>query len=109
MRTSVVAIVVVGCGGSSNPVPDAPDVPVTPVANPARGIDHTALAFDVSARTGTAQLTFAASAEPGATLEVGDLAIAGVMLQGAELAHAPGSPGKPTIDLALPASDAPLV
>lgn len=80
-----------------------PDVaPLGPTANLAREIVDTKLAVDVAQRTGTATITFAASAEPGATLEVGDLMIERVTVDGADLAHAVNAK---LLDLALPASD----
>lgn len=103
MRT-LLLVALAACGGSPSPAPDAPAV-VPPTANPARDIVDTQLAFDVTALTGTATITFAASDMPGASLEVGDLTIESVRLEGADLAYAPGIAVR-TIDLALPASDA---
>ena len=59
----------------------------------------TRLAFDVTAHTGTATITFAPSAVPGATLEIGDLAI-----DRADVGYTAGV----KLDLALPASDRPI-
>jgi aminopeptidase N len=99
------------CGDDPALPPDAPG-PIEPTANPAREILDTKLAFDVTALTGTASITFAASDSPGATLETGDLVIERVEMNGTELAHAAG-PGTgmtaSTLDLALPPSDVPLV
>lgn len=58
----------------------------------------TRLAFDVTAHTGTATITFAPSAQPGATLEIGDLAI-----DRADVAYRADQ----QLELALPASDRP--
>jgi len=102
MRGFVLAgALLAGCGASATTL-DVPGavVPVTP--NPAREIADTKLAFDVTALTGVATITFAPSATPGATLEIGDLAIDKVSIGGADLAHA-ASGGK--LDLALAASD----
>ena len=100
-------ISVVGCGGG-DASPDAPpDVLVVPTANPAREILDTRLAFDVTAHTGTATITFGPSATQGATLEVGDLSLTTVGVP-----YAPGiattASARPTIDLALAPSDAPV-
>ena len=101
---------VTACSGEPAPAPDAP-VPVEPTANPAREIVDTKLAFDVTALTGTATISFAASETAGATLETGDLAIERVVMDGADLAYASGpGTGKTasTLNLALPPSDTPL-
>ena len=79
----------------------------SPTANPAREIDDTKLAFDVTALTGTAAITFASSNAAGATLEVGDLQLDTVQLAGADLAYT-ADPAKKTIDLALAPSGEPL-
>lgn len=50
-------------------------MPPGPAAHADREITATALRFDVSARSGQATITFAASATPGAALEVGDRVI----------------------------------
>jgi len=102
MRSVVVIVVALGCAGKSVP-PDAPDAGLSPTANPAREIVDTTLAFDVTARSATATITFGASTDPGATLEVGDLAFDRIDLDGATLDSALAD-GK--LDLALPASDA---
>src|SRR5690606_10987860 len=94
------------------PPPDggAPDaavaLPIEPTPNPARGVDDTALSFDLTARTATAVITFAPSADAGATLEVGDLAIDSVALaDGGALTHARDGA---RLDLGLAPSAAPL-
>ena len=109
------SLLVTACGDDGATTPDAP-VAVLPTANPARELTDTKLAYDVTALSATAIITFAPSADPGATLEVGDLTIDSVTLDGADLAFtaatAPGAmlhANDHTIDLALPASDTPLV
>ena len=92
------------CGGSSVPAPDAPDQPVVPTPNPAREVIDTRLAFDVTAMTATATVTFGASATPGATVEVGDLVIDSVRIGGTAIDSARTGA---KLDLALPASDGP--
>jgi aminopeptidase N len=77
-----------------------------PAAHAERDIVEIALAIDVTTLVGTAAITFAPSAEPGATLDVGDLAIARVSSGGAPLAHTRDAPGR--LQLALPAARAPL-
>ncbi|MBS1119128.1 MAG: metallopeptidase [Deltaproteobacteria bacterium] len=90
------------CGGTTV-APDAPvDAPLLPTSNAAREIVDTRLAFDVTALTGAATITFGPSSDPGATLEVGDLAIDSVKLAGADLAFTAATA---RLDLALPASD----
>jgi aminopeptidase N len=99
------AIVVVGlaaCGGAPG-MPDAPGT-TTPTQNPGRGISDTKLAFDVTAKTATASITLEPSTMPGASFEIGDLAIDSVKLAGADVpfnAHI-------RMDLALPASETPV-
>ena len=98
---------VAACDGGDALAPDAAVVPVTPTANPARGISDTHLAFDVTALTGTAQITFEPAALPGGTLEVGDLVLDHVQREGAALAYTTNAASK-TIDLALEASEQPI-
>ncbi|MEO8101885.1 MAG: M1 family aminopeptidase [Betaproteobacteria bacterium] len=109
-------IFIAACGGSSSgpdsqvavpTVPTVPTSPVTPTANPARDITDTRLAYDVTALSGTASITFAASTTPGATLEVGDLTLDSVRSGGADLAYAADVTAK-TINLALASSDQPI-
>jgi aminopeptidase N len=92
--------------GTRGPAPDPPatSAPLAPTPNAAREIASTALALDVAALAGTAAITFAGSPAPGATLEIGDLAIERVTMGGAELAHAAADG---TLALALPPGDAP--
>jgi aminopeptidase N len=91
--------------GSKTP-PDAPDAaPLAPTPNPGREIVDTRLAFDVTALSATATLTFGPSANPGATLEVGDLVIESVKIDATDVAFAIADR---KLDLALPASDQPL-
>jgi aminopeptidase N len=74
IAASLIAVALAACGDTGTDLPDAV-VPLEPAANPARGISETKLAFDVTALSGTATITFEGSADPGATLEVGDLMI----------------------------------
>lgn len=93
------------------PPPDAGEVRDAAVplpeatSNPSRGIDDTALSFDLSARTATAIITFEPSLDAGATLEVGDLVIDTVTLNGQALKLARTDE---TLTLGLPASSARL-
>ncbi|MEO8699946.1 MAG: M1 family aminopeptidase [Kofleriaceae bacterium] len=100
MRLSVLCLCLIACGGSDNP---GDDDSVEPVANPGREVLDTQLAVDVTALSATATVTLGASADPGATLEVGDLVIDAVTIDGEALAFAAAADQK--IDLALPASD----
>jgi aminopeptidase N len=104
MRRVLAAWLLAACGGTRPAAPPAPPAPLAPTANPAREIASTALSVDVAALTGTASITFAGSRAPGATLEVGDLAIERVTLGGAELAYTVAD-GR--LSLALPPGDAP--
>lgn len=102
MRAAIALLFVAACGGDdATTTPDAPDAPPVPTANPARGISDTKLAFDVTAMSGTATITFEPSTEAGATLEVGDLVLDTVSVPFQANATAK------TIDLGLAASDAP--
>ena len=97
--------VLAACSGSAaQPALDASD-PIAPTANPAREIIDTKLAVDIAGRSATATIALAASSDPGATFEVGDLAIDRVSLDGADLAFA--VTGK-RLDLALPATEQPV-
>jgi hypothetical protein len=73
---------------------------VEPTPNLERDIISTDLAIDVTARTGTATITFAASDRPGATLEVGDLTIESVTVGGYDVPIERGT----NLDLGLPTS-----
>lgn len=78
-------VLAAACGGDDAASVDAaPDGPAV-TANLARDIVATDLAVDVTARTGVAKVRFAAG-EPGATLEVGDLTIDAVTVDGAAIA-----------------------
>ncbi len=103
MRSLLFVIAVAAC--SKTPGPGAPDALLAPTANPARQIVDTKLAFDVTALSGTATVTFAPSAEPGATVEVGDLAIETVKIDTTDISFAITAK---KLDLGLPASDQPL-
>ncbi|MFN0252781.1 MAG: M1 family aminopeptidase [Kofleriaceae bacterium] len=110
----VTLTLVVACGGSPLS-PDGP-TPLVPTANLEREILDTKLSFDVTATTGTARITFAASDTPGATLEIGELTIGNVTIQGdvpvefqinAEDAAAKNATGA-TMDLAIAPSLEPV-
>jgi aminopeptidase N len=94
MRPALVVILVAAaCGDDGGSQPDAG---LAPTANATREILDTQLAFDVTALSGTATIVFAASATPGATLEVGDLVIDSVSV--------PHAVADKLMTLALPAS-----
>lgn len=76
-----------------------------PVANAEREIVDTQLAFDITAMTGSARVTFGPSPKPGASLEVGDLVIESVRSGAKEMASARAGTA---MTLALPASSKPL-
>ncbi len=76
-----------------------------PKPNLGRDIVSTDLAVDVTARRATATIVFAPSTRPGATLEVGDLAIDSVTVDGHEIATAAHDQ---LLDLGLPPSEGPL-
>ncbi|HEU0033668.1 MAG TPA: M1 family aminopeptidase [Kofleriaceae bacterium] len=99
------ASLLVACSDSSSPPPPPPDQPA--VANPAREIVDTKLSFDVTAHTGHAAITLGASATPGATLEVGDLTLGAVTIDGFEIQRA-YSQSKHTLDLGVAASEDPI-
>lgn len=104
MRAVLTLILVVGCGGESNP--PAPDTaPLAPTANAAREILDSKLSFDVTTKAATAIITFGASADPGATVEVGDLTIESVTTAEGAVPFAI-TDGK--ADLGLAASDQPV-
>jgi aminopeptidase N len=104
MRSAVVVAVLAACAGKGGPGVDAPG-PLVPTANPARDVTDTKLAVDVTALAGTATITFAPSTGPGASLEVGDLAIASVQSAGVDVAFTVNAS---RMDLALPASSQPI-
>lgn len=96
------------CGGSSTDLPadGSVDGATTPQPNATREIVHTALAVDVTALTGTATITFGPSADPGATLEVGNEMVRAVRHAGADLAYRVTGTH---LELALPPADGPLI
>ena len=100
MRVRIAAALVAAslgaCGddGGGEAQPDA--ATTQPTANLAREIIDTKLAFDVTAKSGTATITFGPSEMPGASLEVGDLMIDSVSV--------PHTVTGAQMDLALPAS-----
>lgn len=81
--------------------------PVVPTANLARGIVSTDLAYDVSARSARATITFAPGPDAGATLEVGDLVIKSIESAGGEAIAFRKNEAARTLDLALAASSQP--
>jgi aminopeptidase N len=99
------ALLLVACGDDSTALPDA--AVTQPTANPARGISSTDLAFDVTTFAASAKLTFEPSTTAGATLEVGDLMIDAITLDGAAVLSQADTTAK-TIDLGIDASDAPI-
>ncbi|HEY4243067.1 MAG TPA: M1 family aminopeptidase [Kofleriaceae bacterium] len=107
----LICVALVACGGSSPHSTDAPaDAASTPAtANADRDVTDTKLAFDVSAMTATATVTFAPSTTPGATLEVGDLVLNAVKIDGARIPFAQHVTSvASTVDLGVPASDQPI-
>jgi aminopeptidase N len=101
MRASLI-LVLAACGGSSATPDAAVDAPLLPTPNAAREIVDTKLAFDVTALTGAATITFGPSGDPGGSLEIGDLAIDSVTAGGADVAFTATAA---KLDLALAASD----
>jgi aminopeptidase N len=98
----VIVVALAACGNTEDD--DAvklPDAALGPTANPARAINDTQLRIDVTALTGTATIRFAPSEMPGATLEIGDLQIDNVTMEGVAIAFERTSA---TMNLALPAS-----
>ncbi|CAN5744999.1 hypothetical protein BH11MYX2_BH11MYX2_15650 [soil metagenome] len=100
--------VLAACGGGddSNPGLDA-NTPVTPTQNTAREIRATDMSFDVTALSGVEKVTFT-DGTVGATLEVGDLTLDSVTLDGGDLAftaRATTDTTKHVIDLALPTGE----
>ncbi len=73
--------------------------------NLTRDIASTELSLDVTAQRGTAVITFGADDRPGATLEVGDLAIGAVTVGGIEIAT---TQHDQLLDLGIPPSAAPI-
>jgi aminopeptidase N len=92
----VVALSLVGCGDNL--------YGVDPTTNLARDILSTELAIDLPTHSGKATITFAASETPGASLEIGDLAIESVTVDGADVPRTITS----NFDLGLPASGEPI-
>ncbi|HEY5946172.1 MAG TPA: M1 family aminopeptidase, partial [Kofleriaceae bacterium] len=98
-----ITVLLVACGDDA-PAPDAA-VAVEPTANPAREIVDTQLHVDVTALSGSVTITFAGSAQPGATLEVGDLMIDAVTSAGTAMTFAVADK---QLQLGLPASTTPI-
>jgi aminopeptidase N len=101
-RLSVVVSLLAACGGSSA-TPDAASLAPTP--NATRGIADTKLAFDIGGLSATATLTFEPSMDAGATVEVGDLTIDAVTVDGMPIEFAVAAA---KLDLGLRASDQPI-
>ena len=104
---AVLIAAIAGCGGSSGgSITPSGAVAIQPTPNAARDIDATALTVDATAQTATAVITFAASAQPGATLEIGDLDIDSVRLRPSSTdADLPWADRGDRLDLGLPASN----
>ncbi len=86
----------------AGPPPDAGDGdagPLAPTRNDARDVLFTALVVDVATRAAQATITLAATDQPGASFEVGDLTIEAVTFAGADL---PFLVEDARLDLALP-------
>jgi aminopeptidase N len=99
MRARLLVVLLAACGDAgSTPMPDAGPTP--PTANADREVVDTKLAFDVTAKTGTATITLGASDKAGATLEVGDLMIDSV--------DVPYAVAMSKLDLGVPASADPV-
>ncbi|MBL9019887.1 MAG: peptidase M1 [Myxococcales bacterium] len=98
MRGFIALLAVAACGDGGPAPPDA-YIPAEPASNPGRGIDKTALSFDLTAMTGRATIDFEGSDAPGATLEVGDLVIDSVSVP------FQADPATKTIALGLGAGD----
>ena len=81
---------------ADDPVPP----PIDPTANLARDVTATDLAFDIGNLSATAKITFAPSATPGASLEIGDLTFDSVSI--------PYAINGKQMDLGLPAYDQPM-
>lgn len=114
MRALVAALGLAAAAACIDPMPEPdagpPDASATalpePAPNPSRGIDDTALFFDLGERTAVATITFEPSSDAGATLEVGDLQIDSVALGAQSVKFAVGADHR--LELGLPASRAPL-
>jgi aminopeptidase N len=100
MRDALVLALALAACGDPAVTPDAG--PTAPTANPAREIVDTQLRVDVTALSGTATIGFGGSAMPGASLEIGDLAIDSVTSGGASV---PFAITGAQLDLGLPAND----
>lgn len=79
---------------------DAVPGPIDPTANLARDVTATDLTFDIGQLSATAKITFAPSATPGASLEIGDLTFDSVSV--------PYSVTGKQMDLGVPAYDQPM-
>jgi aminopeptidase N len=82
----------VACGGSDGGDDDSMvdaglPAAIDPTPNAARDIVATDLRVDISALSATARITLAASAQPGATLDIGDLTIDSMTMHDRPLPH----------------------
>jgi aminopeptidase N len=101
MRASLVVVGLAACGQPGY----APDAALGPTPNPQREIVDTQLKVDITAQTGTATITLAASTMPGASLEVGDLTIDSVLIGTTAV---PFAITGTQLDLALAATEEPI-
>jgi aminopeptidase N len=104
MRAWLLLLLIAACD-TSETLADAALAPIDPTPNAAREIVKTALDVDVSALRASVRVTFAASEQPGASLEIGDLTIDAVMMNGGALPHAIAGT---QLDLGLPALSQPI-
>jgi aminopeptidase N len=101
MRRLVLILLVAACGDGHGATPDAALTPAT--ANPGREVIDTGLVVDLAAMTTVATITFGASTDVGASLEIEGLTIDSVTSNGAPILYA--SADTKQLDLGLPASD----
>jgi aminopeptidase N len=99
----IVVAALAGCGGDDEPgrSPDAAVEPIVPTANLTREVVDTKLSIDVTQLHGSATIKLAASAQPGASLEVGDLTILDVQRAGG--GNVPYAVTGKQLDLGVPA------
>lgn len=97
MRICGCLVVLAACGDNA--------YDFAPRPNLSRDIASTDLAIDVTAQRGTAVISFAADSNAGATLEIGDLVIDSVTVDGIAIATAQHDQ---LLDLGIPSSAAPI-